>query len=138
MNRNLIFVMVLLFFPSPSEAGPTLPARVGGSVIVDGIELTSPDSAEYRFMVTGINGKGFLPPAEDRDGINNRGKYIIDIPVYDPAGRPEGAKPEGTVVIHVFKNGVELKVLKPNRGEFKVGKGGTVTPVDLEVTLKNK
>ena len=133
MNRNLLIVLLLLFFSYPSAAGPAIPTRVGGSVTVDGVKLTLQGSAGYIFRVTGTNGKGFIPPAEDKDGLNKRGKYIIDIPIYDPASQSEGAKPDSKAVIHVFKNGVELKVVKPHGGEFKVGKGGTITPIDLVI-----
>ncbi len=138
MNKTLIFVILLLCISFSLDAGPVLPARIGGSVTVDGVKLTYATSAGYVFRVTGKNGKGFSPVAEDRDGLNKKGKYIIDIPIYDPAGQPEGAKPESTAIIHVFMNSVELRVVKPSRGEFIVGKGGTITPVDLVVIHKDK
>ena len=79
MNRNLLIVLLLLFFSYPSAAEPAIPTRVGGSVTVDGVKLTLQGSAGYIFRVTGTNGKGFIPPAEDKDGLNKRGKYIIEI-----------------------------------------------------------
>ena len=138
MNKILIFAILLLSISFNSEAGPSLPARVGGSVTVDGAELTRAASAGYVFSVTTKDGKDFVPPAEDRDGLNKRGKYIIDIPIYDPTGQPEAAKPGSTAVIHVFLKGVELRVVSPSRGEFVVGKGGTITPVDLVLLNKEK
>ena len=138
MNKTIILVILLLSISLVSEAGPSLPARIGGSVTVDGLELTREASVGFVFSVTGKDGKGFAPPAEDRDGLNKRGKYIIDIPIYDPAGQPEGARPGSAATIHVFFKGVELRVVKPFRGEFVVGKGGTITPVDLVVIHKNK
>lgn len=133
MNKVLVIVIFLLCISFTSEAGPALPARIGGSVSVNGIKLTHKTSAGYVFRVTGKDGKDFSPPAEDKDGLNKRGKYIIDIPIYSPASQPEGAKPESTAVIHVYKNGIELKIETPSGGEFTVGKGGTITPLDLAI-----
>ena len=133
MHKNLIFIIILLFISYISEASPGLPARIGGSVTVNGVILTDAISSGYVFKVTGIDGKGFSPPAEDKDGLNKKGKYIIDIPIYDPTGQPQGAKPGSIAVIHAFKDGVEMKVVKPDLGAFTVGKGGTITPVDLVI-----
>ena len=138
MNKTLILLILLLSISFVTEAGPSLPARIGGSVTVDGVELTNATSAGYVFRITRKDGKEFSPSAEDKDGLNKRGKYIIDIPIYDPKDQPEGAKPESTAIIHVFLNGVELKVVKPANGEITVEKGGAITPVDLVVTRKNK
>ncbi len=138
MNKTIILIILLLSISLVSEAGPSLPARIGGSVTVDGLELTHATSDGYVFSVTGKDGKVLTPPAEDRDGLNKRRKYIIDIPIHDPAGQPEGARPGSTATIHVFFKGVELRVVKPFRGEFVVGKEGTITPVDLVVIDKNK
>ena len=132
MNRLLIFFILFLFISFTTGAGPaTLPARIGGTVTVNGVKLVYAASTGYIFRVTGRDGKGFSPPAEDKDGLNKKGLYIIDIPIYNPSGQPEGAKPESTAVIHVFRNGIELIVDKPSRGEFTVGKGGTITSIDL-------
>lgn len=137
MKRYLIFFFFLLFVAFSSEAGPVLPARIGGSVTVDGVKLTQATSAGYVLRVTGKDGKGFSPPAENKSGLNKKGIYLIDIPIYDPNSQPEGAKPKSTAVIHVLKNGVELKVVKPSLGKILVGKGGTITSVDLVVLSAN-
>lgn len=134
MKKLLIILLFLLSLISSTEASPVLPARIGGSVIVDGTELTSLNAAGYVFRVTGRGGKGFSPPAEDRDGLNGAGKYIIDIPLFDPANQPEGVKPGSIVVIHAYKNGTEMKIIKPARGEIAVGKSGTITPVDIVIS----
>jgi len=133
MYKILILIILLLCISLTSEAGPSLPARIGGSVTVNGEKLSYTTSAGYVFKVTGEDGKAFSPPAEDKNGLNKAGKYIIDIPIYDPASQPEGAKPESKAVIRVYNNGVELKVEKPSGGEFTVGKGGVITPMDLVI-----
>ncbi|MGD9158417.1 MAG: hypothetical protein PVG39_08435 [Desulfobacteraceae bacterium] len=138
MKRYLIFIFFLLFAAYSSEAGPVLPARIGGSVTVNGIKLTHATSAGYVFRITGKDGKGFSPPAENKAGLNKKGIYIIDIPLYDPNSQPEGAKPKSTAVIHVLKNGVELQVVKPSLGEFTVGKGGSISTVDLVILSTGK
>ena len=137
MKRYLGLVIFFMFFTLTAAATFVLPARIGGSVTVDGVTLTSSTDDGYVFRVTGKDGKDFSTPAEDKDGLNSAGKYIIDIPIYDPTKQPKGAKPESTAVIHVYKNGVEMKVEKPAGGEFIVGKSGTITHIDLKVTSSN-
>ena len=134
MIKLYVSSVLLLLFSFSAIAGPAaLPARVGGSIFVGGTALTKGTAAGYVVKITGKGKKEFSPAAEDIDGLNNAGKYIIDIPLFDPANQPKGAKPGSSAFIHVYKNGVELKVEKPVNGEIKVGKGGTITPVNLFV-----
>ena len=133
MNKIPVFALILLCISFILEAGPALPARIGGSVTVNGVKLTDATSTGYVFKVTGKDGKYFSPPAESKNGLNKRNKYIIDIPIYDPASQPEGAKPGSLAIIHVYKDGEELKVKNPSGGKLTVGKGGTITPVDLVI-----
>ena len=135
MKKSIIFILCLLLYAFSSEAGPALPARLGSAVLVDGVKLTSSASG-FLFKVTCKDGKDFYPPAEDKDGLNKKGIYIIDIPIYDPASQPEGAKPGSTGVIHVFREGAELRVAEPYLGEFTIGKGGTITHLDLFILSK--
>ncbi len=134
MKRYLVYAAVLFLFSFSASAGPAvLPARIGGSVFVNGVALTKDTATGFVIKVTGKDKKDFSPAAEDKDGLNGAGKYIIDIPLYDPSNQPEGAKPGTPAFVHVYKNGVELKIEKPANGEIKIGKGGTITPVNLFV-----
>ena len=135
MNRYTLSIIFLILFSFTAAAGPAvLPARIGGSITVNGVELTQAAASGYVVKITGKNGREFSPAAVDKDGLSPLGKYIIDIPLFDPANQPEGAKPGSSAFIHVYKNGVELKIEKPAKGEIKVGKGGTITAVDIFVS----
>jgi hypothetical protein len=81
-----------------------------------------------------MDGKDFSPQALDMDGLNGAGKYIIDIPVHDPVTQPGGAKPEGRAIIHAYKEKKALKVISPVGSEFTVGRGGSITIIDLVVS----
>jgi hypothetical protein len=129
--KTLLTLLLLFIYSTAHAAGPALPARVGGAVTVDNELLTPANSHGFVFKITVKDNKNFTPPAEDNDGLNGAGKYIIDIPVYDPISQPGGAKPETSAIIHVFKNGKELKVISPPNGEIVIGKGGSITIIDL-------
>jgi hypothetical protein len=134
MKRILLTLILLSICNTTHAAGPVLPARVGGSVTVDGELLTVASGRGFIFRVTAKDGKGFTPVAEDSDDLNSTGKYIIDIPMYDPASQPGGAKPGIIALIHVFKNGKELKVVNPQNGEIVIGKGGSITIIELVIS----
>lgn len=135
--KRIFFTLLLLFILSAAHAaGPALPVRVGGAVTVDGELLTASSGRGFVFKVTANDGKDFTPPAEDSDGLNGAGKYIVDIPIYDSVNQPGGAKPESKAIIRVFKNGKELKVVSPPNGEFVIGKGGSITIIDLVLSMQ--
>jgi hypothetical protein len=136
MKRILLTLILLSICSTTHAAGPVLPARVGGSVTVDGELLTVASGRGFIFRVTAKDGNGFTPAAEDSDGLNSTGKYIIDIPMHDPASQPGGANPGTMALIHVFKNGKELKVVSPPSGEFVIGKGGSITIIDLVLSMR--
>lgn len=129
----LVSILLLMVLPGAALAVPTLPAKIGGTVEVDGTLLTSGADAGYRFVVTHQNGSAFSPPAEDNDGLNTSNFYTIDIPIYDAADVPGGALPGEEAVIHVYKDGKELDVLSPSSGRFPVGDQGSITTLNLSV-----
>lgn len=134
MKRKYTAFIALLCCSCVYAAGPVLPARVGGSVTVDGELLNAAKGNGFVFSVTTMDGKDLTPRALDNDGLNGAGKYIIDIPVHDLANQPGGAKPESRAVIHVYKDKKELKVISPVGGEFTLGRGGSITIIDLVVS----
>ena len=115
--------------------GPIMPpAKIGGTVTVDGTQIIQATDTEYTFVVTKQNGDPYEPAAEDIDGLNEYNFYNIDIPIYDANEQLGGATPGETAVIHVYKDGTELTVTSPGNGEFFVQESGSLTQIDLVVT----
>ena len=130
-----LFVLLPLSAESANVFAPPIPARIGGTVTVDGIPLTEATDAGYTFKVTKQDGSDYVDlngdPAQDTDGLNASDWYLIDIPIYDATDQPSGASPGDTAVIHVYKDGAELTVTSPVNGQFTVGDGGSTTQIDL-------
>jgi hypothetical protein len=131
------FVLVLAFnAESGNILAPPIPARIGGTVTIDGVLLTQDTDDGYTFKVTKQNGTDYLDfnnnPAEDSDGLNSSDWYVIDIPIYDATDQLGGANPGETAILHVFKDGSELTVTSSPNGEFIVGNSGSTTQIDLE------
>jgi len=110
-----------------SNAAP-IPARIGGTVIIDGTQLTQATDEGYSFAATKPDGTDYVPAAEDTDGLNASNWYIIDIPIYDPDDQPGGAAPGDLGVIHVYKSGAEL-----GQRQLAVGNSGSTTQIDMVV-----
>lgn len=129
------FAISLVFFSATAvEAQIPLPARIGGTVTVNGTQLTQATDTGYTFVATKQNGTSYVPAAEDTDGLNASDWYLIDIPIYNATHQPGGANPGDTAVIHVYKNGTELTVTSPGSGQFTVGAEGSTTQMNLEAT----
>jgi hypothetical protein len=126
-----VFMSILLFMPSMAGAVIPLPARVGGTVTVDDTLLTQDTDTGYTFKVTKEDGTAYDPVAEDTDGLNAQGWYVIDVPTYDATDQQGGANPGDTAVIHVYKDSSELTVTSPENGAFTVGDAGSTTQMDL-------
>jgi len=118
----------LLSLPVMAWAVPPQPARVGGTVTVDGTQLTQATATGYTFSVTKLDGTAYDPVAEDTDGLNEDNWYTIKIPIYVPDDQPGGANPGDTAVIHVYKDAAEL-----GQGHLKVGESESKTQIDLVV-----
>jgi len=108
-----------------------MPARIGGTVTVDGSQLTQATDTGYTFKVTKQNGTAYNPSAEDNDGLNSSNLYNIDIPIYDATDQPGGAQTGETAKIHVYKNGNELQVTSPSNGLITVGDAGSNTTINI-------
>ncbi len=108
-----------------------LPARIGGTVTVDGTQLTRATDTGYTFVVTKQNGSAYNPAAQDMDGLSDMDWYIIDVPIYDATHQPGGANPGNTAVIHAYKDGTELTLTTPANGEFAVGDEGSRSTIDI-------
>ena len=71
---------------------PPIPARIGGTVAINGIPLTQAGASNYRFVVTRDDGTSYNPAAEST-GLNASDWYLVDIPTYDSDSQPGGAQP---------------------------------------------
>lgn len=136
VRRKYIFVIIsmvvsLIASAAALFAAPPLPVRIGGAVTVNGTKLTRVADTGYIFKVTKQNGAAYNPVAEDTDGLNNSDWYVVDIPGYDSAEQPGGAQDGETAVVHVYLNGTEQNVTSPVKGEFRVGKSGTLKQIDI-------
>jgi len=146
-KRFLVFAILFLFLlPFTAESAnifaPPIPARIGGSVAVDGTPLTQATDDGYTFKVTKQDGTAYVDlngvPAQDLDGLNSFDWYLIDIPIYDAADQPGGAVPGETAIIHVYKGGQELTVTSPSNAIILVGSSGSTTRIDIETEADSK
>ena len=136
LKRHLWFVPLIFFLlftcvVFAAERTPPMPARIGGTVIIDGVQLTQATDTGYTFSVTRENATDYDPKAEDTDGLNASNFYSINIPIYDANDQPGGANPGDTALVHVYKNGVSLFVTSPNSGKFPVGNSGSIDQINL-------
>lgn len=127
-------VSLLIVWAAAAQGAPPIPARIGGTVTIDGAQLTQSIDEGYTFVVTKLDGTAYEPEAKDSDELNASNWYVIDVPIYDAAEQPGGAKPGDTAVIRVYKGGSELRVVvSPHKGRFLVGQSGSTTRIDIVV-----
>ena len=127
------FVVSFLFgWPCTSEGVPPIPARIGGTVTVDGTPLTHENDTGCTFSVTRQDGTAYVPAAEDVDGLNPDGWYVINVPIFDGTDQPGGALSGETAIFHVFQEGTELNIDVPVQGLFEVGVSGSVKTLHIE------
>ncbi len=127
----LFTILFVFFFSTVAESAMTAPARIVGTVTVDGTVLTQDTDEGYTFEVTREDGTSYVPAAELTDGLNFTDGYGINVPLYDADDQPEGANPGDTNVIHVYKDGSELAVTSPVSGQFTVGESGSINQINL-------
>lgn len=145
MRRFLLFLAILYFLPLQTNLlwadPPKFPARVAGTLsIYTPVQMLDEDGIlppqlgkdyDYTIRITRTDGTLLDPDAKDDDGLNRHHSYIIDIPLYDEDKQSDGVLPGETVVIHVFRNGLEIPLISPAQGKITVGEIGSVTEVDL-------
>ena len=124
---------LLLIVPQAALAQVPQPARYGGTVTVDGTQLTQATDTGYTFAILRDNGLPYTPPSTDIDGLNATDWYLMDVPIFDINHQPGGAHVGETAEIRVYRNGLQLKVTNPNNGLFTVGSSGSMTQMNLEV-----
>jgi len=136
-KRMMIWMILFLLIPAVSFAVPPISHKIGGKVTVDGIELTQATDSGYTFRVTRLNGSDYLDmsgdPAQDIDGLNDSGYYLIGIPMYESTDQPQGAKPGDAAVIHAYLNGVELPIVVPVDGRITIGESGDTHEIHVQI-----
>ena len=138
---NLILISILIFISDRSalsELAPPIPARIGGTITIDGKTCTAVTGSEgITIKVTDIDGSPYVPEADDSNGLNSSDWYLVDIPINEESMTAgEGAKSGDKAVIHLYKNGLEIKVLEPSAGIFTIGKSGSTSRIDIVADSK--
>jgi len=126
-----IVIFILFLSATSSFSAPPIPARIGGTVTVDGVQFRKGRTVCYIFKVTKQDGESYKPAAEDTDGLSCYDWYLIDIPIFDANNQPSEANSGDTAVIHIFKDGLELVVTSPASGQLIIGTSGSVTQIDI-------
>jgi hypothetical protein len=141
LKRVIVSVFLCLLIPAVSFAIPPMPCKIGGTVTVNGAQMTQAKDSGYTFTVTRSDGTDFIDasgnPAKDTDGLNASNYYIIDIPIFHEKDQPGGAKTGDSTVIHVYKDGGEMAVTSPANGKITVGESGTVQIINIEFKANN-
>jgi len=134
-----LFLIVLVGISMVYGQGIPVPFRIGGTLTIDGIQITQdtddglvikvtkPDGSDY----TDINGNH----PQDADGLNASNWYLIDIPIYSASNQQGGAGTGDNVIIHVYKNAQELQVTNPVNGNITVGSSGMSSQINLYATI---
>lgn len=138
---NLILIGILMLIPyrvSLSEPAPPIPARIGGTITIDGKTCTVVSGGDgITVKVTGTDGSSYVPEAEDSNGLNLSGWYIVDIPIReDNITADKGAKTGDKAIIHLYQNGIEMKLHEPSSGIIVVGKSGSTTNINIVAVSK--
>lgn len=140
MRKKTVYSMcclcVFFWISAVQAAGVPVPARIGGTVTVDGVQLTQSTDNGYIFEVIKTSGSAIKDlngnKAQDDDGLSDGDLwYVIDIPIFDADTQAEGVNPGDTVRIQVLKNGSLLVVTSPASGEFTVGGSGSSEQMNL-------
>jgi len=108
-----------------------MPARIGGTVKIDGALLGAGQAVGLEVRVTRPDGGQFSPPAVDADGLSAGGWYLIDVPILDPTDQTGGARPGEQARIHILMKGNELEITAPADGLFSLGESGSTTRIDI-------
>jgi len=134
--KNISFFVFLLctsLICSRTTNATTPPARIGGTITVDGTMLTQATSTGYSIIVTRQDLSSYQPTAEC-NSLNSLNWYLIDLPMYHVTLNPEGANPGDTAKILLYHNGVALNIVSPDQAQLIVGNSGSATQIDLTAT----
>ncbi|MCP4350868.1 MAG: BACON domain-containing protein [Desulfobacterales bacterium] len=145
MFRNAFAILVITisaFFISATSSKaflPPLPHRVGGTVTINGTQLTQANAVGYTFKIIKPDGTEYADfnnsHPEDTDGLSPSDWYLIDIPIYDSDTQPQGAVPGETAVMHIYKNSAELEITSPTNGIITVGDSNSESQINLTANI---
>ena len=134
MRRGIFVLSILALLTTCVASGVfaviPIAARIGGTVTIDGVQLTQEGAAGYTFKVTKQNGTAYNPSSETAE-LNASNWYIIDIPIYNSSDQPGGARQGDAAVIHVYYNDEELTVTSPVNGKITVGASGSTIRINI-------
>jgi hypothetical protein len=133
-----VLLMMIIEIPLIYPQGAPMPFRIGGTVTIDGVQITQATDDGILIRVTKPDGTNYEDAngnaPEDKDGLNANNWYMIDIPIYKATVQPKGATSGETAAIHVYKNSQELRVTNPPNGQITIGGEGTSSQIDLTIT----
>ncbi len=122
----------------PPLPPPPVPARIGGTLTLDGQTLSPSEAGEYTIRVVRLDGSEYMPRAETR-GLNDQGWYSINIPIFDEIIQPGGATPGETGVMEIlFEDAPIAKVFEPEKAWVTVGESASATTLDIVAELQTR
>ena len=139
----LIAIIVIILGTSLVWAqGIPQPYRIGGTVTIDGVQLTQSTDTGLIIKVTKADGTAYTDtygnPSEDGDGLNTSDFYLIDLPIYSAMDQPGGGRSGETAFIHVYLDNKKLYVSNPMDGRITIGSEGSFSQIDLSVATGQK
>ncbi len=136
-------LILLMLIPSTGWGACLSPSQftIGGTVTVDGVQITADADAGYEFIVVKSDGTEFTNvdtiPIDD-DGLREDNNwYIVTIPIDNDNADPDllcnggGAHTGDTVIIEAYYNDTKLTVTSPENAEVTVGDVNDNLRVDL-------
>ncbi|MFP4307524.1 MAG: PKD domain-containing protein [Desulfococcaceae bacterium] len=124
--------LLLLFLPLTVWGQIPIPAPIGGTVTVDGVQVTQSTDDGLSISVTRPDGTAFDPPARNENGLNSSDFYLINIPIFDSVDQPGGAEPKSQAMLRATRNGQPLTISQPSGGAVTVGESGSqVQRIDI-------
>ncbi len=137
VSKNILILLCLqaLALQTPLLAVPPPPMRIGGTVTADGTQLAGIEGKTLEIRVKGPSGTAYYDAAglkaEDTNGLNQSGLYMIDIPMFETADQPGGANEGDQAEISVIYGGIQLDISSPAGGALSIGAGGEVRTVNI-------
>jgi len=89
MKRSVLFLLSVLLMmsmkiPLVYAQGAPMPFRIGGTITIDGVQITQATDDGLLIRVTKPDGTDYGDvkgkASEDKDGVNANNWYLIDIP----------------------------------------------------------
>lgn len=131
----LVSGLLLFLLPLTAWGQIPIPAPIGGTLTVDGVQVTQSTDDGIAISVTRPDGTAFDPPARNENGLNPSDFYVINIPIFDSADQPGGAEPGSQALLQVTRNGQPLTISQPAGGAITVGESGSqVQRIDIAAT----